>query len=242
MGAVIRIGHRGAPRLAPENTMASFERALGLAHVDGIELDVHLSKDGRAAVIHDDTLERTMKEKGFVSERTAAELARLGVPLLDDVLALVKENGKRVFVELKMQPRFYEKLPSVVLALLRETGAVENAIAISFDHRSLAALKKEAPQLACGALCGQRLLDPARYVKDYLGVDWWLPGAIGELDSIGFFSATRELDRASFEQCRARGVKTAVWTVNHPEQAKAVAALGADAVLSDDMGVLELLA
>jgi glycerophosphoryl diester phosphodiesterase len=238
----LRIGHRGAPRLAPENTLASFEKALSLPHVDGIELDVHLSKDGRAVVIHDDTLERTTKQKGFVSERTAGELAPLGVSLLEDVLALVKAKEKRVFVELKMQPRFYEKLPSVVLGLLGTTGTVENAIVISFDHRSLALLKKEAPRVTCGALCAQRLLDPARYVKDYLGVDWWLPGAIGELDSIGFFSASRELDRASFEQCRERSVKTAVWTVNHPEQARAVAALGAEAVMSDDMGILELLA
>src|SRR5262249_7064737 len=157
-------------------TIASFERALALAHVDGVELDVHLSKDGRAVVIHDDTLDRTTKAKGFVSERASGELAALSVPLLEDVLHLVKERRKRGLVALQMQPRFYARLPEATLGALRATAALEDAIVISFDHRALSQLKKEAPALACGALCGQRLLDPARYVRDYLGADWWLPG------------------------------------------------------------------
>lgn len=238
----LAIGHRGAPRLAPENTLESFERALALAHVDAIELDVHLSKDGRAVVIHDDRLDRTTKAKGFVSEKTASELAAVGVPALDEVLDLVKRREKRAFVELKMQPRFYAKLPEVVARLVREKALGERAVLISFDHRSLVAIKRAFPSLACGALCGQRLHEPARYVKEFLGVEWWLPGAIGEVDSIGFFSASGELDRAAFEQCRAAGVKTAVWTVNHPDQMRALVSLGADGVISDDPELLRLLA
>ncbi|MEZ0229506.1 MAG: glycerophosphodiester phosphodiesterase [Planctomycetota bacterium] len=235
------IGHRGAPRLALENTLASFEKALASPHVDAVELDVHSTQDGRAVVIHDDTLERTMKTRGFVSEKTAAELGALGAPLLDDVLDLVKARDKRVFVELKMQPRYYAALPETVLALVREKKAEERVVLISFDHRTIAALKKAAPGVACGALCGQRLHEPARYVKEFLGADWWLPGAIGEVDSLGFFAEKRELDRRSFDECRAAGVKSAVWTVNHPDMMRAMLALGADGVISDDLDLLALL-
>ncbi len=235
------IAHRGAPRLAPENTLASFEKAFSFAHVDAIELDVHSTKDGRAVVIHDDTLDRTMKTKGFVSEKTASELAALGAPLLDDVLDLVKARDKRVFVELKMQPRYYASLPGTVLALVRAKKAEERVVLISFDHRTVAALKREAPGIECGALCGQRLHEPARYVKEWLGADWWLPGAIGEVDSLGFFAEKRELDRRSLDECRAAGVRTAVWTVNHPEMMKAMLAIGADGVISDDPELLALL-
>jgi glycerophosphoryl diester phosphodiesterase len=236
----LAIGHRGAPRVAPENTLASFEHALAQTWIDAVELDVHLSRDEKAVVIHDDTLDRTTREKGFVSERSAAELRALGLPMLEDVLALARERGKRVFVELKMQPRFYAKLPATVAALVRSLGVERSVVVISFDHRALVALKRAAPSIECGALCGQRLHEPARYVKEYLGVEWWLPGAIGEVDSIGFFSAAREPDRASFEQCRQAGVRTAVWTVNHPELMKGVLALGADGVISDDLELLRL--
>ena len=59
MGTKVKvIGHRGASHEAPENTMAAFTRALDLG-ADGIEFDVHLTRDGHAVVIHDVTLDRT---------------------------------------------------------------------------------------------------------------------------------------------------------------------------------------
>jgi glycerophosphoryl diester phosphodiesterase len=238
----LRIGHRGAPRLAPENTLASFEKALASPHTDAVELDVHSTHDGRVAVIHDDKLERTTHGKGFVSERSAHELAALGVPLLDEVLDLVKAHGKRAFVELKLQPRRYAALAEHTLALVHEKKADEHVVIISFDHETLHHAKHAAPHVAFGALCGQRIPRVARYVKEYLGVDWWLPGAIGEVDVLGFFSEHRALDHASIEECRSHGIKTAVWTVNHPEMMSAMTSLGVDGVISDDLDLLGRLA
>src|SRR5689334_2474483 len=68
------IAHRGASGLAPENTMAAFRLALALG-ADGIELDVQLSADRIAIVIHDTRLNRTTDQKGAVAALTAAELA-----------------------------------------------------------------------------------------------------------------------------------------------------------------------
>ncbi len=234
----LRIGHRGAPKLAPENTFASFERALASPSVDMVELDVHMTKDGKVAVIHDDKLDRTTKAKGFVSERDARELRELGVPLLEDVLDLAGRREKGVMVELKMQPRFYRELPAAVLALVRAARMESSVIATSFDHRSIAGLKKTAPEIACGALCGQRLHEPGRYIAEFLGLDWWLPGCLGDFDSIGFFSAARELDREGFEGARRAGVKTCVWTVNFKEQLVPLMAMGTDGVISDDLEIL----
>src|SRR5690349_23790224 len=77
--------HRGGSALAPENTMAAF--ANGLAHgADGIELDVHLSRDGAVVVHHDVTVDRTTTGRGAVAALSQAELARLDVPTLADVL------------------------------------------------------------------------------------------------------------------------------------------------------------
>lgn len=73
---VLISGHRGAKGYAPENTMASFEKAAQL-HADVVEFDVHLSRDNRCVVIHDETLNRTSNGTGLVRDHTWAELQQL---------------------------------------------------------------------------------------------------------------------------------------------------------------------
>src|SRR5437762_52379 len=110
--------HRGGSALAPENTMAAFDNGLALG-ADGLELDVHLSRDGRVVVHHDRTLDRTTNLRGVVAGHTADELARadagsrfqrngsfpfrgrgIGVPLLADVLARFRDVP--IVIELKV--------------------------------------------------------------------------------------------------------------------------------------------
>src|SRR5262245_49168897 len=85
-GSPLVFAHRGGRALAPENTLVAFDAGLA-AGADGLEFDVHLSRDGHVVIIHDATLERTTDGAGGVAERTAAELAgvdasrRFGVDL-----------------------------------------------------------------------------------------------------------------------------------------------------------------
>src|SRR5437870_11788186 len=76
-GRVWVIGHRGAMGHCPENTFASFDRALELG-ADWIELDVHLTRDGALAVIDDEKVDRTTDGHGFVRDHTTAESTQLG--------------------------------------------------------------------------------------------------------------------------------------------------------------------
>src|SRR5438105_2353760 len=100
-GRVWVVGHRGAMGYCPENTMASFERALALG-ADWIELDVHLSRDGELIVIHDETLDRTTNGHGLVRDHTLAELKQLDagdgqqIPTLDEVLTWAAERQAMV--------------------------------------------------------------------------------------------------------------------------------------------------
>ena len=118
----LHIGHKGAAGYAPENTLASFQKALDLG-VDMIELDVHKSKSGEIVVIHDDTVDKITNGKGKVGELTLKELKKLDVhfgsetkltrpmsgaeqirkekiPTLKEVLDLV--NGKiKINIEIK---------------------------------------------------------------------------------------------------------------------------------------------
>src|SRR5438552_148547 len=91
--------HRGGSALAPENTIDAFANGLALG-ADGLELDVHLSRDGIAVVNHDATVDRTTTSTGTVASLTADALARLNVPTLADVLARFRDT--RVIIELKV--------------------------------------------------------------------------------------------------------------------------------------------
>ena len=71
--------HRGCSYAYPENTLPAFKAACQLP-VAGIELDIHLSKDGEVVVIHDETVDRTTNGKGAVADMTLAELQRLDIP------------------------------------------------------------------------------------------------------------------------------------------------------------------
>src|SRR5215510_4927947 len=91
--------HRGGAALAPENTIAAFDNGLALG-ADGLELDVHLSRDGAVVVHHDRTLDRTTRLRGPIAARDADELGRAHVPTLAEVLARYRTD--RVIIELKV--------------------------------------------------------------------------------------------------------------------------------------------
>ena len=88
---MLKIGHRGVKGHFAENTLQSFQKAIDLG-CDGIELDVHLSSDKIAMVIHDETIDRTTTGKGFVNNFTSTELKKIGIPTLQDIFDLVNQK------------------------------------------------------------------------------------------------------------------------------------------------------
>jgi glycerophosphoryl diester phosphodiesterase len=153
------MGHRGAPADEPENTLRSFRRALAVG-VAAVELDVQLTKDGRLAVIHDETLDRTTNGTGRVKDFTLAELHRLDagrgepVPSLEAVFDLVRGKAHLV-VELK-QP----EAAGALLDFFQERRAFESATVISFWHPAVKALKQAEPRFNTGVLLVGCPVDP----------------------------------------------------------------------------------
>ena len=104
--------HRGASGAAPENTLAAFDLAAKVG-ADGIELDVHFTRDREVVVVHDNTLARVTGMNGTVEELTLAQLKKLDfsnhmaaycgerIPTLQEVLELVKPTGMEINIELK---------------------------------------------------------------------------------------------------------------------------------------------
>lgn len=149
------IAHRGGAALAPENTLAAFKAAMD-AGADAVELDVHLSRDGRLIVMHDETVDRTTDGSGAIADLTGAELKRLDagswfgagyagerVPYLEEVLALAAHP----VIELKYGSERYPGIEETVVHALRTTGRMRDAIVISGNPSPLAALKRFAPEL-----------------------------------------------------------------------------------------------
>ena len=110
---ILVFGHRGMKALYPENTMISFEKAIE-AGVDGIEMDINMTKDGHLVVIHDNSVDRTANGSGLVQDMTLEELKRLDagshfspefsnerIPTFEEFLDLVKDTDLLLNVEIK---------------------------------------------------------------------------------------------------------------------------------------------
>lgn len=170
------VAHRGYSSKAPENTMAAFELALE-AGSDGLELDVHLTKDGKVIVIHDHTLERTSNGTGIVEQYTLAELQQLDagswfspdykgerLPSLREVCELVKDKDILFNVELKAALGF-EQLNYKVAELLDEYELNEKTVISSFNHYALVHFKQIRPHVRTGILYSAALVNPWEYAK-----------------------------------------------------------------------------
>lgn len=227
------IGHRGAPRHCPENTLPSFEKAIDLG-ADGIELDVQLTRDGALVVIHDETINRTTEdETGLVNSYTLAQLKRMDfggwfnrgfagvcIPTLEEVLELIKSktggdmNRLHLDVELKTGLVPYAGIEEKVIGLMHEYD-YQNVQLSSFYHQSLITAKAIDPDIPTGVLYMAGLYQP------------WLYGERLKAQSINpnfnalnpvFFELPSELNADDLVEVRrestARNLKYYPWTVD----------------------------
>jgi glycerophosphoryl diester phosphodiesterase len=144
---VLIIGHRGARNLWPENSLEGFKRTRDLG-VDAVEFDVHLSRDGELVVIHDPSLDRTTAGSGPVSDRTAADLAAMGVPALEAVLDVYAGTPIELHIEIKTDflGRPYGSLEKRLLDVIGRRKLERLAIVTSFVPEILETVRGLAPQ------------------------------------------------------------------------------------------------
>lgn len=215
------IAHRGGPSLEPENTLRAFRRVEALG-VDGIELDLRVTADGRLVVIHDATLDRTTNGTGPVRDRTLAELQRLDagmgerIPTFEQVLEATKLP---IQTELKTD----EALEPLLHLLSREHGR-NRILPICFDADVLRRLHSHAPSITIGLLANEA----SRNV-------------IEQACRIGAsFVSLRaaSVHPAAVERCRKANLEVSVWTVNAPTNMRRMIRLAVDAIVTDRPHVL----
>ena len=220
--------HRGGSALAPENTMAAFANGLAVG-ADGIELDVHLSRDGVVVVHHDQTVDRMTSGRGDVAEMTARDLARLDVPALADVLARFRDA--RVIVEMKTNTR---ELASGVVDVVRRVGAVERVCLGAFGQRVLNAARSLEPALATSA---------AREEVRWALYRSWVRRPSYGVPYRGFqvperAGTTRIVSRRFVDMAHQAGLGVQVWTVDDEADARRLLEWGVDALITDRPDVM----
>jgi len=217
--------HRGASAELPENTLPAFARAVELA-VHGIELDVHLSRDGVPVVIHDETVDRTTDGAGAVSDLELADLVRFDagggarIPTLEEVLDLV---GGVLHVDIEVKAA---AAADAVLAIAARRPALRYAVS-SFDHDVLRHIRSQEAAvelwpLTMGAT-DEALAFAAELQSPYL--------AIHE----GFVNAE------IVDYLRSRSLDAWVWTVNEPARARELIDLGVAGICTDNPAGLQHL-
>ncbi len=152
--AIEIIAHRGASFDAPENTLPAVKLAWE-KNADAVEVDIHLTKDGKIVAIHDYNTKRTAVLDKLVSEQTLASLKKLDagswkgprwkgttIPTLEETIAAVPE-GKRLFIEIKCGVEVVPKLERVI----EESGKRDQVVVIGFSLAVVTAAKKRLPDV-----------------------------------------------------------------------------------------------
>jgi glycerophosphoryl diester phosphodiesterase len=240
---VLRIGHRGAAALGPENTLAAFREAIAVG-VDFVEFDILDLADGTLVLAHSDDLLEVSHgaSSGRVRPLRLEELRELApeLPTLEQALEFFAGVDVGLHADVK-SPRHGREIAGA----LRRHGLVECAVASSFWAPALRDLRAEEPRLAVGitypedrrGLARRRLLAP--FVPSAVAMlGRVLPRRLPRwLRSTGATVAMLHyavLSRAAVERCHQSGAAVWAWTVNDPELLGRVVELDVDGVISDD--------
>ena len=228
--------HRGYSALYPENTLLAFSKAIE-AGCDGIELDVHLTKDGEIAVIHDEDVRRTTDGAGLVADMTLSELKSLSagrgerVPLLAEYFDIAGRADIITNIELKTDVIQYEGLEEKVVELVLQRGLSGKVIFSSFHLPSVDRVMRLAPGMLCGYL-----FSPA------LGLDWEAIAARMRDNGVKFVHPNvRLVSKGFLAVARKYSIPFGVWTVNNVKSIRKMVEYGAYSVFTDDPTLLRQL-
>lgn len=239
--APLVVAHRGASGQAPENTLAAFRLAIGQGAA-AVECDVQLSADGVPVVIHDGSVDRTTDGRGAVGGLRLDELRALDagawldarfagerIPTLAETLAVCAGRA-RLFMELKPpaagsgSERNAPALVQGALAVLAQAPPLALTV-ISFDPEIVRLVARTRPDLPLGYLVSAQRV--TRSGQEAILKETAALGA-------GFVAPQASAASARFvAAAHAAGLPVSVWTVDHPDELRAVAATGVDAITTN---------
>ena len=226
--------HRGASFHYPENTMLAFRQAAGMgAHA--LELDVQLSRDQEVVVIHDETVNRTSDQQGYVKDYTYQQLLAMDfsagffeyegirIPTLDEVLSFAKEARLQVNIELKNHNILYEGLEERVLGIIDDHQMDDHVVLSSFNHISLVKVKDLKAGIETALIYSCMLFEPWVYARSCL--------------ADGLHPLYRSIQADTIAACRENGIRVRPWTVDDANLIKAFKNWGVDGIITNSPDV-----
>jgi len=222
----VLMAHRGNSGLAPENTLAAFAKALE-TRARWVELDVHLTADGRVVVMHDGTVDRTTDGSGAIVDLTLAQIKALDagswfgpefagepVPTLAEVVELLRD---RIRINVEIKSAADPESAAKVVGILRDGGVLEQSIISSFGLEALLQVPKywDSPTLALITGNAADLQTTIDHGFQYFNIEY------------------HAVDAALLERGLAAGVAFNVWTIDDVDLWRRYAGMGADIITSN---------
>ncbi|HSU79086.1 MAG TPA: glycerophosphodiester phosphodiesterase [Candidatus Angelobacter sp.] len=225
--------HRGASTTYPENTMIAFQQALKDG-ADGIEMDVHLTKDRVPVVIHDETVDRTTDGNGFVKDFTLGSLKRLSagnwksahykyetIPTLEEFLDWLCETPLLLNIELKNNIFPYKGMEKIVLDMVRARGLLKRTVFSSFNHESLLKIHRLNTDVETAPLFAKPIpYSPKAYCR--------------QLGAKGIHPNFRHVTQQLIDECHDAGLQVRPYTVNLPFFLHRLMTWDVDALITDN--------
>ena len=241
------IAHRGASALAPENTLAAFQKAVDDG-AEGIEFDVRLSKDGIPVVFHDFGLKRICRREGRVSDLTYAELEKLDagtwfnirnprkgdakfaaeiIPTFVQLLDFLKDYKGLLYVEMKCRETEVAPLVEAVCRIIAESELKPQIKLNSFKLKAIALAKKILPEARTAALFQPKINTILRGKSRLMEK---AQAYFADELSLHYSLATRKM----IEKAKEKGFPVTIWTADSPAWVKRAIDLNIDAIITNN--------
>lgn len=209
-------GHRGYPYKFPENSLSGFEYAIEHG-VDGLEFDVHLTKDNVPVVMHDEKINRTTNGRGKIREYTYQELQQFqlengeAIPSLKDLLSLARQKPVYLNLEFKTNKIHYPDIEQIVLDMVGNYDLAHPVIYSSFSLQTLKDAYRIDPNQQYCLLSNHILRHPRE-----LMIDAHLSG----------------LHLSHYQPLR--NIKERIWTIDDPKKQRALLADHVAGIITDN--------
>ena len=225
--------HRGFSGYYPENTMLAFQKVAEETVADGIELDIQLTKDGEIVIMHDEMLDRTTNGSGWLKDHTLEELKMLSVgvnvkgffprqtiPTLREYFTWLKTTKLITNIELKTSYFEYEGIEEKLIAMVKEFGLEDQIWYSSFNHYTVARIKKLMPEAKCGLLTDTWLMNIGEYAASQ--------GA-ASVNARTYFCAKEGVAA----DLHAHNIALQAWTPNDAEMRQELVDAGVDVLITN---------
>lgn len=229
MNPWIRIAHRGASRIAPENTLAAFKEAIEIG-VDAVELDLQGTADGQVVVIHDASLDRTTDLSGQIKDTSLETIKQAdagtwfnpkfageSIPTLSEALVSIADNAIAL-LEIKDV-----SITKSVVRIVQNMDMVEQSVIISFHSSAIQTVRALEPRLPTGYIIGSKENIQPIQLCQQLGL---LGSSLLNVDH-------RLVTEEFIYEIRRRGITLWCWTVDDIDRMRELQELGIQGITSN---------